>query len=83
MIHRFLLRCHGCDEDFCVRLELLPSQLTRLAIPCPHCSYCIRGRFQGMELDHVRIEWHDATMTKAPDGPPADDMPVLTVSLSA
>src|SRR6266581_9308739 len=82
MIYRFLLRCHGCDDDFWVRMELLPSDLTRLAIPCPHCAYCIRGRFQGMELEDVKIDWQDATMSKAPDTAPPPDVTVLTVGTS-
>jgi hypothetical protein len=82
MIHRLMLHCHGCEEGFWVRMELLPSQLTRLAIPCPHCSYCIRGRFQGMELDDVKVEWYDATVSATPDIPPPDDVAVLTVGSS-
>jgi hypothetical protein len=79
MLTRYLLKCGGCNNQILARLELSPSRQTRFVFPCPHCSYLIPGRYEGLELDEVAVSWEDATQLRRNVGEPRREMRVVTV----
>src|SRR5688500_12041921 len=60
MIFRTYLECAGCNRELLLRIEVLPTKLTRILFDCPYCSYGIRGQLRGLEVDSIRLEWDDA-----------------------
>ena len=55
MISRYPLACHGCSENFMVRLGIEPTGGTLFYFPCPYCQLPIAGEISGRELDELRV----------------------------
>jgi hypothetical protein len=76
VISLFGLRCPGCDQGFAARIGVEPTKMTRFYVPCLHCSYPIKGRMYGEELEQLRVEF-DAEQVGIDDNPV--DAPFVTV----